>query len=733
MNCRRRISWIGHSLLAVALLLVFQGRPIHAQWNNLAHGARFELADAVQLDLADNAVLARLERVKTLLADRQWDEAIEILCQLAESSDDGKLLGVTKRRYVGLRDWCQLRLASLPPAAMKLYRDRIDPVARGWYEQGIADRDPRPLENVVEQAFASSYGDDALLALGDMALESGNYAAARWHWERIVPSTLPEEKKGAGPPPANLSPFSGWPGYPDTTIDVATVRARLVLASILEGATDRARAELARLVQLHPDARGRLGGHEGRFVSMLETLLAQSGSWPPPTVAPDWPTFAGNPQRNKIAAALADLGTVVWRVPLRSATNAGKPAAKPKTLGEDPREPLSFHPLVVGNLVLVNDDQKILAVRLDTGQPAWGKTTTVHQNELAGVVAPTSIPSDAVGSPRFTMTVFQGKLYARMGSTITGQPQNTAPPVRPGNLVCLDMAAEGRLLWKITPTEGWTLEGSPVVDNRGVYVAMRRHDIRPQAAIACLDPETGQIRWRRFVCSAETPARGALPEMSHNLLTLSGGILYYNTNLGAVAAVRADDGRVLWVSLYPRDRRGNLATLAPHWRRDLNPCVTDHGTLLVAPADSPHIFAFDAFTGQMLWQTGTEVEDVIHLLGTTDDWLIAGGRKLYWISLKREDAGCVRHFWPDGVGGPGFGRGVLTSDSVLWPSRNKLYIFDRQSAQPRRAVDLAVRGLGGGNLVVAKERLLIATEHGLVAVRAFGEKSHTGKEPHGAN
>ena len=39
--------------------------------------AQFELSDTVQLDRADSAVLAQLERVKACLADRQWDEAIE--------------------------------------------------------------------------------------------------------------------------------------------------------------------------------------------------------------------------------------------------------------------------------------------------------------------------------------------------------------------------------------------------------------------------------------------------------------------------------------------------------------------------------------------------------------------------------------------------------------------------------------------------------------------------------
>ena len=72
------------------------------------------------------------------------------------------------------------------------------------------------------------------------------------------------------------------------------------------------------------------------------------------------------------------------------------------------------------------------------------------------------------------MTVFQDRLFARMGSPVTGQPQRRHDGPRPGYLVCLDLAAEGRLLWKIEPEEGWAFEGSPVADARGVYVAMRR-------------------------------------------------------------------------------------------------------------------------------------------------------------------------------------------------------------------------------------------------------------------
>jgi outer membrane protein assembly factor BamB len=712
--------------------------PLSAQPIGSVAGSQFELADTVQLDQVDQAVLAQWERAKALLADRQWDEALDILGQLAESSE-GKLLAVTNCRYLSLRACCQLQLAALPPDALKLYRQRVDPIAKKWYEQGIAQRNRAALEKIVDRAFASRYGDKALMALGEMALEAGDFAAARWYWERVLPSTPP-----AGTPRI-------WPGYPDTDLDLAAVRARLVLVSILEGkkgtnptsrdgpegaahkldsssSSSRATEELAAFVRLHGEAQGRLGGHEGKYADLLGALLADSVAWPPAASDPNWVTFAGNSRRNRIASRLSDVGAIAWRLPLRPAPAAGDRLFEPPGASENPREPLSFHPLQLGNLVLVNDSLRILALRLDTGQPAWGRAA-IYESQLSGPAAP-RLPPEMLGSPRFTLTCFEDKLFARMGSPVTGQPQGGTTPLRPGCLVCLDLAAEGRLVWKIAPEEGWAFEGSPVADARGLYVAMRRQDIRPQVSVACFDADNGRLRWRRFVCGAETPARGVYYESTHHLLTLSGDTLYYNTNLGAVAALRADDGYPLWVSLYPRARRGDLARLAPHWRRDLNPCLFDDGTLLVAPADSPRIFAFDAATGHMLWQTGSEVEDAEHLLGVAGQWLIAGGRKLYWISLKEEDRGRVKHVWPETSDQPpGYGRGVLAGSDVLWPTRDKLYIFDQQTAEPRKVVDLRARGASGGNLLPAGGQLLIATETELIAVGPHGRDAPPGSAP----
>jgi outer membrane protein assembly factor BamB len=615
-------------------------------------------------------------------------------------NSEGKLLGVTENRFVGVREYCQMQLASLPPEALKLYRSRVDPVARKWYEDGVANHDPRLLRKVVEQAFAGSWGDKALLTLGDMALESGDYTTARWHWERIIPH----------PPPAGQP--STWSGYPDSDIDLAAVRARLVLASILEDSPAKAREELDQFTRLHGEARGRLGGLEVNYTEALGTLLSESASWPAAPQNFDWPTFAGSPARNALAPQKSDVGGVAWRVPLPDVSTQ-------LPLGAT-HLPLSYHPAIVGDLVLMNTAREILALRLRTGKPAWGRTSgAIFRDPIEQTAPDFKGPpgiSGTLGTPRFTLTVFGDKLYALMGSGVTSLPQGQSADIRPGYLVCLDLAAEGRLLWKIAPEQGWAFDGSPLADCAGVYVAMRRIDIRPRAYAACFDAQSGRLRWRQFVASAETPARGMMHQVTHDLLTLAGDSIYFNTNLGAVAAINIDDGRLQWVSLYPRRRHGDLASLAPHWQRDLNPCLYHQGTLYVAPADSPRIFAFDAQSGMILWQTGEQTEDALDLLGATDDYLIAGGNKLYWIGLKDEDRGRIKHIWPEGNDKPGFGRGIIAGGFILWPTREQILVFDLKTAQPRKSIDLLPRDARGGNLLATNLGLLIATDKELIAL-----------------
>ena len=184
-----------------------------------------------------------------------------------------------------------------------------------------------------------------------------------------------------------------------------------------------------------------------------------------------------------------------------------------------------------------------------------------------------------------------------------------------------------------------------------------------------------------------------------------------------MAALRAEDGRIEWLSLYPRVTNGRRRPCGP------NPCLFDGGTLFVAPADDPCVLAFNAADGRLLWRTGGEVEGGVELLGATDDYLIAGSGKLYWFGLHEKDRGQIMHVWPEGDERPGFGRGLSTKQNVLWPARNKLYILDRRTAKPLATIDLRMRGATGGNLLTADKKLLIATDSELIAIDTKGQKS----------
>ena len=192
-----------------------------------------------------------------------------------------------------------------------------------------------------------------------------------------------------------------------------------------------------------------------------------------------------------------------------------------------------------------------------------------------------------------------------------------------------------------------------------------------------------------MISSAETPAGGQAEELTHNLLTLEQGVLFANTNLGAVAAVSARDGHVQWISTYPRAKRSSSSgqdKRAAHFYRDLNPCVYHRGTLAVAPSDSEYILAFDATTGQMLWESHLAA-DAVHLLGVGGGNLIASGDHLWWIDVE---GGKVMAKWPE-QSPSGYGRGILAGDKIYWPLAIRCMFSTRQSAGRGRRRSFATR------------------------------------------
>jgi len=715
-------------------------------------------SSAVSIDEIDNTAQAALLRAEALLDDGQWEEAVENIRRVMETSGSrlirigGASHGFTRALPVG--QYCQILLANLherAPEALRIYRRQVDPLAGQRYADALAAREPRLLARIVDELFLSSFGDDASFWLGEFAFERGHLTAARAAWERLGPQFRWRPPAGvqagadAGYPLWRLVPDTdraavwprieaalrdrplprGWLAYPDTNLDLDEVRASLALASLLEGDRPRATAELALLNQLAPTAQGKIGGRSGKLVSLLAEFRRQIAEWPRPQTDDDWLTFAGSAARNKAVSTDVDVaGVPIWQVSLPR-LSAILPGQRPRILrvAEDPDGLLGYHPLIVGDRVVLQQGESFTEFDLHSGELRVGS----DRPNLGGEVAEQSLVAR-----RFTTTANLNRLYACVDF-------DHAPLSR---IVGLDLRADFKLVLdvRLSGSEwdgAWRFSGAPVTDGSRLYVAVRRtNQVRPEAHVACFDARSGRLCWRRFVCAADAQLPPH-PELAQNLLTMDEETLYLNTNLGVVAALRAEDGQVQWTVQYPRvdlqqpdPDRNEL-----HLMRDLNPCLAYRGMVMVAPRDCQHLFCLDAITGTVLWATPAgQGADVVHLLGVGQGRLLASGECLYWFDIATGQLVCrFPASFQSGAGRArpsprGYGRGLLAGDRVLWPTRQAIYVFQQRTIKTERGrqpalirrIELAGRGATGGNLLIADGVLLIAAADRLLAFNEVG-------------
>jgi len=677
--------------------------------------ARFELAPP-QVTLISGTTAARLEQLPALVAAANWDDALATLADVT-AAEPGRVVAIDANRYIGLREYCHRQIARWPAAGLARYRQRVDAAAEQLYRTGLANRDEQLLQRILDDAFCSSWGDDALFALGELALERGDYQAARRYCEQI--STIQRDP-------------TDWLGYPYTNLDVAAVRARLILVSIRAGEWDRARLELDMFQRLHPKSAGRFGGQDGEFAIALQRLLAAAHDWPIARPSSEWPTFAGTCSRNGIAPALGLINGPAWREAIRISA-VDRPTFQPQPrpvlegmgrLSIDPAQPkqpeLACFPVIADDRIYFCDESNIYAANIMDGTPAVTGTGEIYKGDPSPESG-RSIRDFRIwesGVPRRTLTLLNGVLYGRIGAPATAKLQ-AGESTASDRLVGLALSRDGLLAFSARPEEGqWSFDGVPVGDERNLYVAMRRSDVNPQAAIACFDATTGRQLWRTLIGSANTLAGGRVDEVSHNLLTLVGDRIYFNSNIGLIASLQTTDGAIKWLHAYERGI-GFAANERPpaHFGRDLSPAMHNRGVLYLAPVDTPNVFALDAETGRRLWSTG-ELPSGIHLLGVVDGTVVVAGSHISGIDAI---SGKIRYTWPvqSTAERLGLGRGVIAGHEAFFPTRKEIQVLDATTGRPTRSpISLSPVGGMGANLIAAKGQLIAA---GPERIMAFGE------------
>ncbi len=193
-----------------------------------------------------------------------------------------------------------------------------------------------------------------------------------------------------------------------------------------------------------------------------------------------------------------------------------------------PERMLAFHPIVLGDQVIVCDGSQVVAFNLND-RPADPDETGAQPIKHAwrypaenGTHSPQAT-RNSPGIPRYTLTAIGHKIYARMGTMALPFPGmggmggrtrfhlDYCPRLEQGRdkdlgagVVEAGTSQPSGGSQQLPPMNSVSFEGTPVGDARNVYVAVTDRREHTATYIACFDAKTGDIRWIRYVGSGST-------------------------------------------------------------------------------------------------------------------------------------------------------------------------------------------------------------------------------------
>ncbi|MGL4513886.1 MAG: PQQ-binding-like beta-propeller repeat protein [Lacipirellulaceae bacterium] len=358
--------------------------------------------------LAPSEVRRSFQRFHALAADAAWSEAFDTL-EAIEAEHAAGLLEVesatSKQRPGGAESWKRYEtvaersareVLSLPAAAREAYRQRVEGTATRLLAEGEQRLDPRALERVASESAASREAERALLLLGELALERGEYAAARRHWGRMHPLLVGPrgllcgvELLGIDPNVSAETLAVRWTeaarptdltSISDPQGSLADALGRLALVSLREGDLARGQAELRLLEALAPGAVGRIAGRERPLAEALRGMIATSEAaaapdrigplrgWQWPQAVPLTGSAEGDARRAQ-RIAMAEQRALFMQRPMNvqqflanrgqgQLMGAGEPSAAPAWA------------VAAGEIVVLCDSGGVRTFNLATGKPA---------------------------------------------------------------------------------------------------------------------------------------------------------------------------------------------------------------------------------------------------------------------------------------------------------------------------------------------------------------------------
>jgi len=501
---------------------------------------------------------------QTVEAKNEHRQATELYRRVLKDYQDDLVCIAGEGVFVPASLYVQRKILRYPRKELAYYRILYDPAAKEIFQRAVKRYSIFDYKDLVRFHLATSYGDDALFALGNDAVDKGRYDEARRCYERIV------TYHGAADEDRD-----------DIALDRDQVWVRLAICY--------------RHLGRDGDYRAAVGKIRNRGEKTVAELLKQLDEF-------KFDEFWVRQRENRRSARYDALDDKKLSDPLPYEFSTVRGEWHADLTGRDGwREPEPL-PWVTETDIIYKDMNVLYSRSLLTGELNW-------------VFGPggASADWDFYGGrggvtdyyPEQSILIHDGVVFAHMF-------------VYGPSLVAVDQYT-GRLLWAKGPMAALTEEewldryqASPAPGRGSVIAPVVYDDIRGRshissgAELAAFETRTGKLMWRTRL-SRISPLKITQSRYPRKIRILSSmplvheGVVYHSTNAGIVAAVDALTGTIRWLTRYPQNKTvlDNFSSTGHVWRNQ--PPVIRGDKLYVTPVDCGHLLCIDKETGRIVW------------------------------------------------------------------------------------------------------------------------------------
>ena len=176
---RLRLMLMGLGLIALVWVARWAPQSAYAQVGQNSNG----VGASVGLNLAARELVRAITEAEKLLATDDKLAAIVRIQSIMDLLQDGFYRPPEEEagRFISLKQQAETLLSKADPGTLQLYEQRYGAEARKLFDQAVATRDLKSVQEVMRRFMHTAAGADAAYWLGSYHLDRADYASA---WAR---------------------------------------------------------------------------------------------------------------------------------------------------------------------------------------------------------------------------------------------------------------------------------------------------------------------------------------------------------------------------------------------------------------------------------------------------------------------------------------------------------------------------------------------------------------------